>query len=357
MDGAGDIVAVSIPFTSGVAVAAFLLPEGGGSYLWMTLSCSVIIAALCIAVCRSGSRIPAVLALFFFTGVACWMSASSAIAPGPDAAWLKESMSRFVSLLDSIEYGHADTGGLVKALLTGDRGGIGRDITADFRRSGASHILALSGLHLGVIYGIMYKVLSILGNSRPAAIVRSTVIIAAAAFYTALTGAGPSIVRAFLFILLGEMSRLFPGRRRNRINIFCAALTIQLCANPLSITSVSFQLSYSAMLGILLIFPRLNSWYPESGKFDLMRKIWTSMAMSISCQVFTAPLAWHYFHSFPAYFLLTNLIALPLTEMLIVSAVATVVLTAFGVCPEMLKGLTDILGQTLVSSLKIIGSL
>jgi len=165
-----------------------------------------------------------------------------------------------------------------------------------------------------------------------------------------MTGAAPSLVRAFLFILLNESARLLPGRQRRPLNIFCTALIIQLACKPEVIRSLGFQLSYLAMLGIQLLYPRLDAWYPSPGpgRRDPLRRIWSAMALSCSCQLFTAPLVWLRFGTFPRYFLLTNLGGLPLLEGFLLVSLPTLLPG----CPENIKNLADLLGQTLLAFLE-----
>ena len=111
------------------------------------------------------------------------------------------------------------------------------------------------------------------------------------------------------------------------------------------------------MAGIFLLYPVLDGWYPRSSRFDPVRKIWEAAALSISCQVFTGPLAWLRFHTFPTYFLLTNLLALPLTTLLVGSAVATLILRGIGCCPGFLIQATDVLCRALVWILQVISSM
>jgi competence protein ComEC len=111
------------------------------------------------------------------------------------------------------------------------------------------------------------------------------------------------------------------------------------------------------MAGIFLLYPRLEAWYPAGPRIDPLRRIWQAAALSISCQVFTGPLAWYRFHTFPPYFLLTNLLALPLTTILMGTAVATLLLQGLGCCPGFLLHATDALARTLVWMLGIISSM
>lgn len=353
---AEGIVAFSIPFTTGVVVAAFLPPgESGNIIWWVTFAGSVLLGIACAAFCGKSERKWAAIAMSFALGA---ITCGGAVLRGAEAFTLPGlTLGRFADFIDSISFPHIQTGALLKAFLTGRRDGLDVAVTGSFRASGASHLLALSGLHLGIVYGILAKLLALLGHSRSATVFRSLTAIAAASAFTILTGASPSTVRAFLFILMNEISRLQPGRRRSHISIYCTALTIQLAAYPLAINSLGFQLSYLAMLGIYLIFPKMNAWYPAGSRLDPLRYIWSSMAMSLSCQVFTAPLVWLRFRSFPLFFLLTNLLALPLTSAMMLCGLATLALSAVGCCPEIMKNLTDTIGQALLYCLDVISSL
>ena len=358
MDGAGDIVGISFPFAAGVASAALISSATSGGGLWAALASSVCITLLFIHFCRTGSGAMAAGLLYFALGAFCFLTASlTGPVPKSGPVFAEAAMRRFTGLIESAGFEGDRTGPLVQALLTGRRNAISRETAKNFRAAGAAHILALSGLHLGVIYGILTRLLAVLGRSRKAAVIRSVAAISASGFYTVMTGASPSIVRAFLFISLNEAARLQPGRRRPPANVYCTALTVQLALNPSAIQETGFQLSYLAMLGIVLLFPRMDSWYPSSGRFDPFRRIWSSAALTISCQVFTAPLVWVRFHSFPVHFLLTNLIALPLAELLIISALLTLALCAMGFDPGMTKSLTEFFGQTLVYCLDVISGM
>ena len=347
-----DIVAISIPFSAGVVTAA-LLPPGGDAPYWLAAGSCLAAAGLLALACGRGGRTGAVLALFYCLGVFCHATALCAgPAPGPRVP-ADRALQGLLRAIDGAGFAHAGTAELLKALLAGQRSGMDPQTVAAFRAAGASHILALSGLHLGILYGFLQGLLRPLGHSRAAAVLRSAACVAAAAFYLAMTGASPSLVRAFLFIVFGETARLLPGRRRRSVNVFCAALTVQLAVSPTVVGSLGFQLSYLAMLGIVLVFPRLEAWYPEGRRRDPVRRLWSAVALTLSCQLFTAPLVWIRFHSFPKYFLLTNLGALPLTEGFILCALPALLPG----CPQGIKNLADTLGQTLVFFLEAIASI
>jgi competence protein ComEC len=263
--------------------------------------------------------------------------------------------------VDAIHFENERTGLIIKALLTGEKSGIPNDVTQAFRNIGASHILALSGLHLGIIYAIVRFITRLSGNSRKAKYLRSAVIIFICGFYTLATGAGPSIVRAFIFITIGECARL-SGRSATLKRILMISVLIHLSITPSAIKEVSFQLSYAAIAGIAYIFPWLQGFWPGDRHEDAVltrcaRWIWDSAAMSISCQITTGPLAYLYFGTFPQYFLLTNLIAVPLAGLIIPAALLVAALTAAGGCPAFLISVTEWLVTALTDSLSIIASM
>jgi competence protein ComEC len=257
--------------------------------------------------------------------------------------------------IDGAEIPGEHSAAILKALLTGRRSALDRSVIDIFRRSGASHILALSGLHLGVLYLLVRRLLSPLGNSLPARIVKSALTVGFSAFYAFATGASPSIIRALLFIVINEAGSLFPGRERTPLGTFCAALTIQLVLRPAYIASAGFQLSYLAMTGITVVYPYMEKWYP--GRRGPLKRIWQCAALSISCQLFTAPVAWAHFHTFPKYFLITNLLAMPLTELIIPLAAGSLLLDAAGICPPVLIRACGMMVQCLEFCLETIASI
>lgn len=357
MKAPGGIVLLSVPFTAGVAVAAALRlgPAAGALCLAGAAGCFVAIARL------KGRSILAAALLFVFLGALSWSAAGPPSGGHSTHGYTERSLREFSAIISRVPFPHPATRALLRALFTGQRDLLDRSTVRSFRAAGASHILALSGLHLGIIYLILSKILSFLGNSRTAWIVRSALTVLCCGFYTLMTGAGPSIVRAFLFIAISEIARNCPGRRKPPLNVWCTALLLQLAAKPSVITSPGFQMSYMAMLGIFVLLPILKGWYPSAGaaadRWDPFHRIWDAMALAISCQAFTAPLAWIHFHSFPKYFLLSNIVSLPLTTALMFSGTACIAAESMGIRPHILICLTDWLAETLRQSLAIIAGM
>ena len=366
-----DISALSVPFAAGVASGAAFLALRFSQDIGIVYAAAGIASAVAAAAavwagrCRR-TAVVAVLfgSLGFFCALADGVGGRGLVgAKGPsDRAEgpVARAAAALRGTVDAVPYPSPATGPLVKALTTGDRSGLDRETVRTFRRSGASHLLALSGLHLGILYLLLLRAMGVFGNAPAVRRIRGVLLVLLCGAYAAATGASPSIVRAFLFILLGETARLL-GRPQPLLRIFCGALFLQLAFRPSVIGSAGFQLSYLAMAGIALLYPKLKAWYPaadrRTDRWNLPRKMWEAMALAFSCQVFTAPLVWYHFRTFPPYFLLTNLLALPLTTGLVVLSAACMGLTALGCCPAFLVALNDRAAVLLLQVLGVIASM
>lgn len=367
------IAGISITFATGIFISAYI-----GSCLESLcsieagISLTITSALLFWVMSQSWSdsciytKTAGIFILMFCCGAFCGFSAHTlSISHTPAECLLTEvalrAGERMKGAIDSIEFLSPTTGPLLKALLSGDKSDLSHETTLAFRSSGASHILALSGLHLGIIYIMIRRLLAIIGNTRWAKRTRSVATICLCGFYTLATGAGASISRAFLFIFIKEAGEM-TGRPQNLHGTLMTSLLIQLALSPLAALNVGFQLSYAAMAGIAYIHPRLRDVWEDHDKSKgkasrIMAWIWNSAALSISCQITTGPLAYLYFGTFPEHFLLTNLIALPLTGILIPVGILALTLSLSGICPDVLLKTTELLSDTLIGCLTIISEM
>ena len=371
-----ETAGIALPFAAGVllAVCSGYCMTSSGSY-FPTVTSIFLSSAMLLMISPSRRMFgPGWLWLFLSiaamsAGMLCgitsahtWVNTGGSVSIFSRVSCLAEEWGlRMQDAIDRLPFQDGRCNAIAKALITGERGDIPKTVISAFRDSGASHILALSGLHLGIIYGIINRLASIFGNHHRIWIPRSVVIILLCGFYTLATGAGASIVRAFLFILLAESARL-THRHGSTGQLLSAALIIQLTLSPQSVRSAGFQLSYAAMAGIAFILPHLQSIWPGNIFDDRpltkgVRRIWDICAMSISCQITTAPLAWFHFGTFPKYFLLTNLLALPLTGLIIPSLLVAVFLETLGICPEFVITVCEALITALTSALEVIGTM
>ncbi|MGN0189812.1 MAG: ComEC/Rec2 family competence protein [Candidatus Cryptobacteroides sp.] len=367
MDLKRRTVGLTLPFIFGDAAAIFC---GTKFYHWtdgpVTAGC-VVLAALAFLSFRividirkgdiSARDTLLTAACVFLCGFFCGLAASLPTAgpvPNPLEEFLSDARNALTGSVSAAGFRDGRCEAIVRALLTGDRSLLDPGTKAAFRGSGASHILALSGFHLGIIYLLLSKSLAPIGRSPAAIKVKSAVICLATGFYSVLSGGSPSIVRAFLFILLNEACSM-SLRKPQGAGLLSASLMLQLTFSPLTITTISFQLSYLAMSGIVFIFPAMKEWW--GGRKGILKKIWETCALAISCQVFTAPAVWAYFGTFPTYFLLTNLIATPLVTLIMFLSLAATALSAAGACPEILVSADEKLIKALLFCLETISSL
>jgi competence protein ComEC len=200
------------------------------------------------------------------------------------------------------------------ALLFGYTHDLDKDLRQTFAATGTSHILSISGLHFSIIYGILYFLFSFLGNSKKGRITRQAIILPLMWIFVFLTGMGPSVIRAAVMISLWGFGNAFLYKSFT-INTVGAAAFFMLLYNPFNLFDVGFQLSFSAVLAILLINPYLVKLYESRN--PAIQYVWELSCVSTSAQLGTAPLSMYYFHQFPLLFLVTNLFAIPMTAVIL----------------------------------------
>lgn len=264
-----------------------------------------------------------------------WLGAAGVQAgrmprPGPPPAlslWAAGCKASFSAWLETL-LPAGEEQAILRALAIGDCSGLSRELRAAWRDSGAMHLLALSGLHVGLLYALLHRLLSLLGGSRPARLLRSVVVLGLLWTYALITGLSASIVRAVLMITFYEISAFVTGGR-DGLSALAGSAFLLMLFDPESPRDIGFQLSYTAVLSILLLHPRLKRLLHTRSR--LLTRVWELLSVSLCCQATCGLLAWFYFGNFPAYFLLTTLLAIPLTTLVmytILAASATASATA-----------------------------
>ncbi len=193
------------------------------------------------------------------------------------------------------------------AMTLGDKSALTTDLKEEYSIAGASHVLALSGLHMGILYGFLIFFLR--GQRRRwfAQFLLLTTIWT----YVLLVGMAASILRAALMLTVFTVVRMV-GRESHSANTLAFSAIVMLLANPSALFDAGFQMSFMAVLSILLFVPLLNGFMPALvRRYYILRKVWDLLAVSCAAQVFTAPIVAYYFGRFSTYFLLTNLLAIP----------------------------------------------
>lgn len=199
---------------------------------------------------------------------------------------------------------------VAKALLLGQKNQLDRSTRQAYSEAGVMHILAVSGLHVGILVAVLLFLIRPLKLSGLARKSYLLVLVLVIWTYATITGLSPSVVRAsvmFTLIVLGQLR----DRKPPIFNILAFSAILMIAVNPAVITEVGFQLSYLAVAGIVLLQPLIvRVWYPKS---RILEYLWQLGAVSIAAQLATFPLSVWYFHSFPVWFLPANLLVIPIT--------------------------------------------
>ena len=199
-------------------------------------------------------------------------------------------------------------------LLFGNKENMDKDLRQSFANIGAGHILAVSGLHFSIIFGMFYVFLSFIGNSLMGRLVKQIILLPSIWGFACLAGLSPSVIRAALMMSLWGVGQLL-FRRSFSLNTMSATAFCMLLFNPLYLYDIGFQLSFSAVTSILLINPYLNNLYQTKNK--IINYLWQLIAVSISAQLGVLPLSIFYFKQVPLVFLLTNICLIPLVTLLL----------------------------------------
>ncbi len=216
--------------------------------------------------------------------------------------------------------------GVLSALTLGYREELDKDVQQSFSASGAMHILAVSGLHTGIVWGMLVWLLTLGGWRKPLYEEKgkrwllSGVLLILLWGYAFITGLSPSVMRSALMLSFWELSYLL-GKHTSRWNAILAAAVFILLINPLALWSVSFQLSFAAVVGIMSI----ASWMQQQTRLQhRWSKYFSGLLMvSIGAQLATMPLTLYYFGQTSNYFALTNLIVIPMAFVVLVLGLAT----------------------------------
>ena len=239
---------------------------------------------------------------------------------------------------------HEDELAVAMAMTLGDKSRLTGHLRDLYSVSGASHVLALSGLHIGIIYMLMV----VLVGYRRWRLLRETVLILGIWAYAFLTGLSPSVTRAAVMLTIYSLASLL-GRDRMSLNALAFTAVIMLAAHPLNLYDVGFQLSFMAVLSILLFYRLLFGLVPEQvlncvgwGNVRPLRWAWAMVVVSVCAQLGTAPLTMFYFGRFSVYFLLTNFVVIPLAYAILMLTVLLMVASVWPAAQLWLAGVLSL---------------
>lgn len=245
--------------------------------------------------------------------------------PAPLLHWLEQVRNTIVQTLQRY-ITDPKSAGLAEALLIGYKNDLDKELLQSYSDTGVVHIIAISGLHLGIIYWILRWLTRALPQKGAARWWRFVIILSGMWIFSLLAGAQPSVLRSavmFSFILVAESIR----RRGNIYNTLCCSAFFLLLFNPFWLWDLGFQLSYLAVLSLILFMqPIYRSIYTP---FKWLDSIWQMCAVTLAAQVLTIPVCLYHFHQFPTYFLPANLVCVPLSSVLLIGAIILMAVSPF----------------------------
>ncbi|MCO5935233.1 competence protein ComEC family protein [Mucilaginibacter sp. RB4R14] len=248
------------------------------------------------------------------------------------------------NLVDKFKRNMQDTTAIAVAttLILGYKANLSNDVLQAYSKTGTIHILSVSGGHAAIIYLLLGWMLGFLDTSKHGKIIKAVVIVILIWVYALLTGFSPAVCRAAVMISLIITGKTY-SRYINTLNLLAASAFGLLLYDPFLMTDVGFQLSYLAVAGLVVFQPIVYEWFSVKNKW--IDKIWLACSVSIAAQVITFPLSAYYFHQFPVYFLVSNLL---ITIPIIIVMYSGLLLLLLPQLPYVSKALGYVLEQSIL---------
>ena len=245
-----------------------------------------------------------------------------------------------------------DEEAVVKALTIGDKSDLTSELKAMYTVSGTSHILALSGMHIGILAGILFFILypfTYLKNGRSARLILVALLLWGFAF---ITGLSPSVVRAVGMFSLFAIASIVIDERYATTHALTLTAFLMLVYNPYYLFDISFQLSFVAVFSILFFYPAVNGLLVPSNK--ILKYVWNVLSLSLVAQMGTLPIVLYNFGSFPTYFLVSNLIVAPLATVILVLSLLVLALLPFPFLQTTIAGVLNFFTVCLNETMSVI---
>lgn len=214
--------------------------------------------------------------------------------------------------------------GLTEALLIGYKEDLDKTLQEQYTATGVSHIIAVSGMHLGLIFHMLTNLIGLFIRKKTSRIIGLSFILPLLWAFALITGASASVLRSvvvFTIMLLGNALL----KKAGSINALLASAFFILLIQPLMITDIGFQLSYAAVLSIIVFEPIISRWLYIKNK--ILTYLWNMIAITIAAQILTTPIVLYHFKQFPIFFLITNLVAVPLSSLVLLLGIGLCLLS------------------------------
>ncbi len=229
--------------------------------------------------------------------------------------WLIQARNKILGLLREKIHDEKQLG-LAEALLIGYRDDLDKALVRSYSNTGVVHIIAISGMHLALIYGLLVLLFRPFQKQRWVRWVKPVTILFVLWGFSFIAGAAPSILRStvmFSFIVLGNSI----GKRGNIYNNLAASAFVILVFDPFSLWDAGFQLSYAAVLSIVIFSGPIRKWFYFNNR--ILKAAWDLSSVTLSAQILTLPIVLYHFHRIPTMFLLANLFAVPFSGWILYS--------------------------------------
>ncbi len=247
---------------------------------------------------------------------------------------------------------------VVSALTVGDRNELTPALEAVYSATGASHVLSLSGLHIGILAGILFLLFRPLNYLRWGKFASSCLIVILLWAFAFISGLSSPVIRSVIMFSLYVTASLISKDRFSGIYSVTLTAFMMLIYNPFFLFDISFQLSFVAVYSILLFYPLISGIWSPSNR--LCKYVWNVLALSMAAQLGTFPFILLYFGTFPTYFLLANLIVAPLSTCILGSAMAALAVFPIPVVGDCaiwsLKFSTDLLNSSMFAVKRLYAS-
>ncbi|MEO1012019.1 MAG: ComEC/Rec2 family competence protein [Bacteroidota bacterium] len=224
--------------------------------------------------------------------------------------------------------------GIIQALILGQRTDLSTSVYDNYKNAGAVHILAVSGLHIGVLLFLLQYFLTPLERLPKGKVLKLVIIVALLWGFAVIAGLSASIIRAVAMFTFFAYA-LYLNRPSNNFNILALSLfAVLLIIDPKLLFQVGFQMSYAAVAAIMWIYPKLQRfWYPKNG---LLRRLWQFLSVSVAAQLGVLPIALFYFHQFPGLFFVSNLLIVPFMGVILGMGILVILLALMDLLPDFL---------------------
>lgn len=297
--------------------------------LTIAVATIVVAAAISFFAYRAGLRNALLTMAMMASGLLCGSvlcAVHDRLSDGGDTEWMADVSKGAAAVREKVTDIYIANGlegdelAVVSAMTLGEKRHIDSSLRNEYSRAGVAHVLALSGTHLAILYFVL---MLLVGKGSVAS---RFVVVATIWGYVVIVGMPVSAVRAAMMLSMFTLADVM-RRGYDRMDVLVTTIMLMMLVNPRVIFDVGFQLSVMSVGAIIVICPLLNGLLPPDfhSRHHHLFKLWSMVSVGVAAQIGTAPLVAYYFHSLPCWFVISNLIAIPLTTILLYGALTVVV--------------------------------